>query len=277
MIAVLLSTYNGGLYLSEQLDSIINQTCQDYVIYIRDDGSTDNTIDIIKSYCQKYPQKVVCVDDPQKHRGANYSFLWLLGTIKSDYYMFCDQDDIWLPNKIEISYLTIKKVEDESGNIPILVHTDMKVVDENLNIISESLYKEMKIKPQIVDNSFNFMGVCSCGPGCSMIFNNYAKDVSLQHENLNDVPMHDWWVAINTVKNGIIRFIAEPTMLYRQHHSNTVGASNVNSAFMLGKVAHIKRTMSPYKNEMKWLKNVGYGGKWKYLLYKFLYNIIRMI
>ena len=277
MIAVLLSTYNGAKYISAQLDSIINQTCQDFKIYIRDDGSTDNTEVIISQYYSSYPDKIVVVEDLTKHRGANHSFLFLLKTIESDYYMFCDQDDIWLPEKIQLSIEAMKNVESEKAGIPILIHTDMKVVDSNLSTISTSLYKSMRIHPKIIDNSFNFMGVCSCGPGCSMLFNAKAKELSLEYDDLNDVPMHDWWVAINTVKKGKIVFLPTPTMLYRQHQTNTVGASNVNMSFLINKFVNLKQTLAPYDKDMLWLRKVGYGSKAKYLFYKLLYYIIRIL
>ena len=277
MIAILLSTYNGEKYLSEQIESILGQSVQDFTLYVRDDGSSDRTVDIVLNYHNKYPDRIVVVDDPIKHRGANYSFLWLLKVIECDYYMFCDQDDVWLPNKIEVSIKALKKAECNNPDLPILVHTDMKIVDHNLSILSDSLYKSMKIHPGIIDHSFNFMGVCSCGPGCSMLFNKKAKDVSLDCQDLDNVPMHDWWVAINTVKNGKIVYIATPTMLYRQHQTNTVGASNVNTGSLINKITHIKKTFAPYDGEMKWLKNVGYGSKAKFYFYKFLYNIIRLL
>lgn len=277
MIAILLSTYNGEKYISAQLDSIINQTYQDFQIYIRDDGSTDNTEEIISQYHSLYPDKIVVIEDLIKHRGANHSFLFLLQTIESDYYMFCDQDDIWLPEKIQLSIDALKNVEAEKAGIPILIHTDMKVVDCNLSTISTSLYKSMRIHPKIIDNSFNFMGVCSCGPGCSMLFNAKAKELSLRYDDLNDVPMHDWWIAINTVKKGKIVFLPTPTMLYRQHQTNTVGASNVNLSFLINKFVNLKQTLAPYDKDMIWLRKVGYGSKVKYLFYKLLYYIIRIL
>lgn len=277
MIAVLLSSYNGGLFLSAQLESIIKQTYSNYTIYIRDDGSTDNTKDIIRHYELLNPDKIVFLYDTVIHRGPRHSFMWMLNKIDADYYMFCDQDDVWFPDKIAISYNKIREIETIYGNSPVLVHTDMKIVDSNLEIISESLYKTMRIKPNIVD-TFNYMGVCSCGPGCSMIFNNLAKKVSLNYESLEFIPMHDWWIAINTVKQGKVCFCPIPTMLYRQHNSNTVGAFMLKSkysSYILKKVIRIKSTISSYKEEQKWLRMIGYGGYSKFLFYKLLYTIRR--
>ena len=110
MISILLSTYNGEKYLSEQLDSILQQSYQNFIIYIRDDGSNDNTLNIIMYYVHNFPSKIKLVDDKVKHRGAKLSFIWLMSHIESDYYMFCDQDDVWLPNKIELSIDKLSKL-----------------------------------------------------------------------------------------------------------------------------------------------------------------------
>ena len=277
MISILLCTYNGGVYLSEQLDSLLNQTFTDYQVFIHDDGSTDETINIIQSYCNRY-SNIHYLEDNVKHRGARHSFMWLLENVDSKYYMFCDQDDVWLPNKLELMYGAIKKAELTSDkNKPVLVHSDMKIVDRNLNVISNSLYRTMRIIPRVVDNSFNFMGVCSCGPGCSMIFNNVAKLCALSYDDLTVIPMHDWWIAINTIKHGKVKFLDMPTMLYRQHDNNTVGASDVTGSYMLKKLRQLRKTLSQYPEEISWLKKVNYGGILKYLYFKFLYSIIRLV
>lgn len=94
-------TYNGERFLKEQLDSLFCQSFDDFIIYVHDDGSKDKTLEILNSYINQYPQKIVLMDDPIKHRGAGSSFMWLLENVESQYYMFCDQDDVWLPSKIE--------------------------------------------------------------------------------------------------------------------------------------------------------------------------------
>ena len=107
MIAILLSTYNGSKYLREQLNSIIDQTVKDWILYVRDDGSTDETIDIIKEYVSLYPN-INYIEDIQ-NLGSARSFMKLLSLVEADHYMFCDQDDVWLPTKIEVSLMEMKK------------------------------------------------------------------------------------------------------------------------------------------------------------------------
>ena len=91
MLAILLSTYNGERFLREQLDSLFNQRYSDFTLYVRDDGSTDTTVDIIHEYQTKH-ENVILLHDPWQHRGASGSFMWMLQQIEADFYMFCDQD-----------------------------------------------------------------------------------------------------------------------------------------------------------------------------------------
>ena len=136
-IAILLATYNGARFIREQIDSIKDQTYKDWDLYVRDDGSTDNTVSIIQEYENMNPN-IHLFEDEEKHIGAKNSFMKLLSAIDSDYYMFCDQDDIWLPTKIEHSVDLLEKTEKKYPNKPIIVHTDVTVVDGNLNVLSQS-------------------------------------------------------------------------------------------------------------------------------------------
>lgn len=136
-IAILMATYNGEKYLQEQIDSILSQTYTDWTLYIQDDGSSDNTIGIINSYIQK-EKKCVLIDRGLTRQGAGMNFMSLLNIVESQYYMFCDQDDIWLPNKIVISLNKIKEEENKHKDTPIIVHTDRTHVDSQLNTICKS-------------------------------------------------------------------------------------------------------------------------------------------
>lgn len=135
-VAVLMGTYNGDKYLSEQIDSIFSQTYGDWTLYIQDDGSNDKTLDIIRKYADG--NKVILVDKGLTRQGACMNFMSLLNMVESRYYMFCDQDDVWLPQKIELSMNRMKEMERLHPDVPILVHTDKKRVDADLNVILES-------------------------------------------------------------------------------------------------------------------------------------------
>lgn len=109
-----MATYNGELYIEEQINSILTQTYQDYTLYIQDDGSKDKTVEIIKSYSLAH-ENVVYVDNGLTKQGAGQNFMTLLNCVESDYYMFADQDDVWLPFKIELSLGQMKNIEQKIG------------------------------------------------------------------------------------------------------------------------------------------------------------------
>jgi glycosyltransferase involved in cell wall biosynthesis len=113
-VQILLATYNGARFLREQLDSLFNQTFQDFTVLIRDDGSTDNTVQIIEEYNQKFPNKITLLEDSFKNVGATQNFGILLENATADYIFFCDQDDIWVKHKIEKSLQKIQSLE--NGN-----------------------------------------------------------------------------------------------------------------------------------------------------------------
>ena len=232
-IAILLATYNGEQYLRDQLDSLLSQTCQDWVTYIHDDGSTDQTMKVIEEYTTKYPQKFVKVDGISTG-GAKKNFFYLLSCVDAPYLMCCDQDDVWLPEKVEVTFQAMKQLEQEyedSGNqekeIPLLVFTELRVVDGKLNTIAErmSAYQQLACK----DAKLSRMIIQNVVTGCTMMINRRLKDMMLQYQNIEHIIMHDWWGAIIAARFGQIRFIPEPTICYRQHEDNSVGAKKAGS------------------------------------------------
>ena len=155
MIAILMSTYNGERYLREQIDSLLSQTNKDWILYIRDDGSTDGTVLIVKEYEREYPYKIVLLEDGLGNLGSGCSFMQLLSSVNSDYYMFCDQDDVWLSDKIEKTYLKLRTMESEDIGKSVVVFTDLYIVDKSLNIISNSLWEKCHRNPQNVFNNID--------------------------------------------------------------------------------------------------------------------------
>jgi glycosyltransferase involved in cell wall biosynthesis len=221
MIDILLATYNGEKYLNQQIDSILAQTCKDWRLLIRDDLSTDNTIDIIKNYTSKYPDKTRLIEDNKGHLGLVRNFGALLEATQSEYIMFCDQDDVWLPNKIELIINVMKAAQKRDPDSPILVHSDLRVVDENLNIIADSFWKLIGIDPQTA-NSLDKLIIRNAVTGCAMMINRRAKEVSTPLPA--EVKIHDWWIAMNVAKAGQILFVPVPSSLYRQHGGNVISA-----------------------------------------------------
>ena len=232
MVAVLLAVYNGEKYLNEQIESILSQSFTDFKIIIRDDGSSDKSPAIIEYYCKKYPQKIFSLDGEPTGSAAK-NFAALLNACDEDYIMFCDQDDVWLPNKIEKT-LEAMKLAENGEKTPTLVHTDLKVVDQKLNIISPSFFNFQKLKQGKV--TLPRLLVQNYVTGCTVMINRELK------QKCGKIPpnciMHDWWLALVAVIFGKLVCVEDATMLYRQHSDNQVGAQASHG------VSYIKRKLA---------------------------------
>jgi Glycosyltransferases involved in cell wall biogenesis len=225
MIAIMMATYNGEKYIAEQLDSILNQTYEDIVCYIHDDGSTDGTLDIIKKYADDYPNKV-CIVEGGPTGGSKNNFLYLLKNVEADYYMYSDQDDVWLPHKISTLKAHLEEIEKELGDkaaeTPIMVFGDMKVVDENLDVINDSFIKYNNLDTENL--TFNRLVVQNVVAGCTTLFNRKLRDEGLKFKDQDKLRWHDWWLALIASGKGRIAFHNESLQLYRQHNDNSIGA-----------------------------------------------------
>ena len=235
-----MATYNGAQYIGEQIDSIIGQTNKDWELYIRDDGSSDNTLEIVKQFCNQY-SNIHLTADPQLHRGSRDSFMWLLENIDSDLYMFCDQDDVWLPEKIEESIKMIPK-----DNKPFVICTNLRVVDSNLNTLNDSFWE---IKQIGIDdfNDFKLRWTQNNVAGCTMLFDAKTKKICFPYPK--SASMHDAWISLSTLANGgRIIPIQKQLMLYRQHEKNVVGAKDKGVLHYFTETnAVIGRMFSQYK------------------------------
>lgn len=217
-VTIMLATYNGEKFIKEQLDSIVSQTYTNWELLISDDYSKDNTFNILKKYQREYSDKIFLTKNDEQIHSAKGNFINLFNHVNnSDYYMFCDQDDVWENNKIEILINQISNYDDTK---PILMYSDLKIVDKNLNTINDSFMKFTKnYFPK--DDFKNFL-LENHIPGCVMFFNKALK------KKITYIPeccrMHDWWVALCASTYGKIIFIDQPLNLYRQHEKNTIGA-----------------------------------------------------
>lgn len=270
-IAILLSTYNSAKFLKVQIDSILTQTNTDWILYIRDDGSTDDTLEVISSYLKR--GNIFLLKDSNKNIGAMKSFMFLLSQVKADYYMFCDHDDLWLPDKVELAKSEIIKMEMLWNKKPIIVHTDLIVVNNNLKVISNSFWRSSKLIPDVIATK-NLIQVFNCVTGCTMIFNNEAKKVSFPFPE--STPMHDWWITIRVLQeNGKIKHIKEPTILYRQHDKNVVGAKNIDYSYFKSKLKNLWSTFEGHKSQIYFLKMIKGLTPFQYYYYKIKYTIQR--
>ena len=227
MIAILMSTYNGEKYLHEQIESFFSQTCSDWQLFARDDGSKDSTTDILLGYQTKNPGRVFFVNDIKDNLGAGRSFMHLLEVTAADYYMFSDQDDVWMNDKIERTLKKIQSIEKKYGKeTPIGVFTDLTVVDSNLNVLMPSLWKGDNRHPEYTRNFYKQWTNRHATYGCTQMINRAAKNIVLPYRQFEGVQgAHDNWVEYLLIKKGKYDYLDEPTILYRQHGTNVVGAN----------------------------------------------------
>jgi len=222
MITICLSTYNGAAYLDDLFASLQAQSYQQWRLLIRDDGSTDTTLQIIEAFSSKMPDKIIHFKDNGKNLGSSQSFMRILEHVQTPYIMFCDQDDVWINNKIELTLEKMQELERSYGfEVPLLVFTDMKVVDSKLNLLSESFWSYQRLDPNITCDWKKLLAQ-NVIAGCTIMINQAAKKVALPYRF--DEMLHDHWIGVQIAKYGKIASIATPTMLYRQHNKNVEGA-----------------------------------------------------
>jgi len=226
MLKILLPTYNGEKYVAELIDSLLAQTYRDFKLYIQDDKSTDGTLYIVTKYAMENPDRVIAYQNEENTGGAKHNFLKMMIEYKDDYIMLCDQDDLWLPDKIEKSLRKMKEMESAHGaSTPLLVHTDLKVVDDNLKVIRSS-YRRMA-NTSYKFTALNNLVTMNVATGCTIIYNRALANLFTAEPE--SFVMHDWWVALTATAFGKIGSIRDRTVLYRQHTNNEVGAKKVRS------------------------------------------------
>lgn len=224
-IDVLLATYNGEKYVSEQIDSILNQTYDNINLFISDDGSSDATREILAQYEQK--DKRVHVFRQPQNLGYIKNFEFLLQQVESEIYMLADQDDVWLPEKIEKSY---ELLQEEAAD---LVFGDLLVVNEHLETIYPSFVKymklERKIKKYIHTNRLNYL--YNCVTGCTVMAKKKFIPLMMPFPKNKKYVIHDYWIGIIMSLQGKVAYLPTPYMKYRQHGNNQVGTDKISHQF----------------------------------------------
>lgn len=224
-VTVLMSTYNGEKYLKQQIDSIINQVDVEVNLIVRDDGSKDNTINILKDYAKE--KKIKWYTGPNLKPALSFIDL-VFNAPKSDYYAFSDQDDVWYPNKM---IEAIKKIEGNSSQ-PALYYGSQELVDKELNTI--------EIHALDVKRSPFARFIINQAAGCTMVFNyNLFKIVKKHRPTI--LHMHDNWILkVCEAIGGYVYVDNKPYVKYRQH-SNNVEGLNSN---LIGKIKRSLRIMN---------------------------------
>lgn len=212
-IIVVISTYNGEKYIERQLDSLRAQKDVDIICYIRDDGSSDNTVSIIKTYEKRYNIKIILEEG--ENIGWRRSFLKALKDApKAEYYAFCDQDDIWLENKLSVG---INMMMSDSLSVPKLFHCARFNVNNDLKKINNST---QMLKAPLNRKNAMVQEYCQ---GCAIILNAKARDLVLKYQP-DDAMSHDFWSGLLVYLFGKIYYSDIP-LFYYIHHDNNASVS----------------------------------------------------
>lgn len=214
-VAILLSTYNGGNYLEKLLKSLYSQKGEFGLhIYVRDDGSTDNTLDILNQFHKE--NNNITIFKKEDNLGPAKSFLTLLKASGNfDYYFFCDQDDVWKSDKVERAINKLNKFKGEK--CPLMYFSNATIVDSTLSP-KGLVYKKTPY--------YDFYTIISYGGilGCTICFNSYLAELIKKHSIPNNLVMHDSFTSIICILfNGKIVYDPKSTVLYRQHGDNSIG------------------------------------------------------
>ena len=232
-VRILLAAWNGAAYLRPLLDSLLAQDVDCFQIVASDDGSTDETPAILDAYAAQHPGRMVRYRAPQRFGSAQGHF-WHLMTAFADtpYLMFCDQDDIWHPDKVR---RTLERMEIMDQSCPALVHTNLRVVDRELREIAPSFLRYAGLDGQ--KTYFNRLLVQNVVTGCTVMINRALARLAASAPPEKDMLMHDWWLALLASSCGLLAFLPEATIDYRQHGGNAVGAKDARSlSYLLGRL-----------------------------------------
>jgi len=236
-VAIVMATYNGARFLQEQLDSIANQTYTDWRLLIRDDGSSDETVDIIERAAHADPRiELIRDNDGNLGPSLNFSALCEIARARAfDYVFFADQDDVWHSDKLAVSLESLQAEERRTDRTrPILIHSDLVVIDKRGAVLDSSLmhYKGFH---HVDDHPLRVLLVQNFVTGCSVACNQALVQLATPVPSV--AQMHDYWYALCAATFGELAYLPRPTLNYRQHSANNLGARRrtiLPSSFHLG-------------------------------------------
>lgn len=227
MIDILMATYNGEVFLEEQLDSIIHQSYSEWHLIVRDDCSSDQTVSILQKYKAMYPEKISVIINENRTGSAKANFFKLLHDAQSNYIMFSDQDDIWRADKLKLTLKRMKHLEKESKEgVPLLVATDLEVVDAEGEKIDTSFLRYMNLPRDI---RLNHLLIQNNITGCTVMMNRTLCEMLKEVKSVEKIVMHDHFAGLTAVTFGRAVMFDRATIQYRQHAKNSVGAMDAKS------------------------------------------------
>ena len=230
-VNVVLSAYNGARHIAEQVESIRAQSFTDWKLIVRDDGSTDNTVDIVNSLAAR-DDRIELVTDGRGNIGPWASFGELLTIAHdrgADFVFLSDQDDVWLSDKMEKQLSLLRSIENKPG----LIHSDLEIVDEDLHEIHRS-FREFQRSSYDASDPLRTLLIHNAVVGCTIGVNRALLDFALP---IPSGAWHDWWLALSAAAIGTMKSTRDSTVLYRQHSHNVVGGAVAPRRSFLGSLA----------------------------------------
>lgn len=233
-VDILLGTYNGAAHVTEQLESLRAQTFGDWRLILRDDGSTDGTPVMVADWCGGNGIDHVILETG-RNLGAAGNFGALLAASDAPYFCFCDQDDVWLPEKLSTLLDAVCEAERRLGSeTPILAHSDLLVVDDDLRPVSSSYWRMLRADPA-GDTGRRGLMLRNYVTGCASFGNAALARAALPVPD--ESPMHDWWLALVAAHCGELIDLPRPLVQYRQHGGNVLGAKDWGLLGILRRIA----------------------------------------
>ena len=240
-VDIVLATYDGAAFLEAQLDSIHAQTHKNWRLVVRDDRSTDKTPEIIEAFRARHPEKVVILEDEAGNLGLIQKFSRLMEHASAGYVAFCDQDDVWKPEKLELSLQKMRALESEHGaDKPLLVFTDLTVVDQDLRIIHPSFWRYQGVRPDQC-NALGKVLFQSVVTGCTALMNRLLVEKSVPIPG--GAVVRDWWVALVAAAFGVAGQPAESDRSVPRAWENLIGAK---AAHLFNLPARVYRQLRHY-------------------------------
>ena len=246
-VIILMATYNGEHYIKKQIDSICSQTYQDWMLIIRDDGSSDNTREIIQNYCNTNPRIKLLQNNSNQH-GAYLNFWTLINyaknNIKFDYCFFADQDDIWLSSKLEAMTNYAKQFDETK---PLMIYSDMQLIDGNDQVTLNSVNSEMGIGAMCGLTEYYSSGFIW---GCASLINYRLMEIvpvfPLNRKEISIVS-HDNYYAKFCLGHGEIHYFDQVCIQHRRHSENVTSGNNIKMTTLMA----IKRLLFGYQKTAK--------------------------
>lgn len=243
-VVVAMCTYNAAKYIGEQLDSLLNQSYDNFKIVIYDDCSSDDTVDIIRKNMDKDNRIELHVNEENLGPALNFKSI-VQGCSGADYLLLCDQDDVWDLHKIETMLNTVREKE-SIDNKPYLIAHNYNISDENNVVlykkcIQSVYFYDLIMKPQI--------------PGCCMLLNHAA--LQLVKWNKCNISMHDWYISLIIALYGEIVIVDEPLINYRQHANNQIGCKKYSKFDRIKMAVNDNKKIKNYSKLLEQLYAVG--------------------